>query len=134
MALFQEGCSVSDFLVPDKWQISGSDSVVEEVTAAARMANAPSNLSPEEAQNRKVALDMRALLCVNSSKGVFPNPTDEPSDPDFPDVDCDQVEGKHSPADLITRGLDQEPIDRHVEVMSVVNLVGRAESAPQVVG
>ena len=80
------------FLVPDKWQISGSDSVVEEVTAAARMANAPSNLSPEEAQIRKVALDMRALLCVNSSKGVFPNrPTDEPSDPDFPDVDCDQV-------------------------------------------
>ena len=79
------------FLVPDKWQISGSDSVVKEVIAAGSMANAPSNLSPEEAQIRKVALDMRALLCVNSSKGVFPHPTDEPSDPDFPDVDCDQV-------------------------------------------
>ena len=63
----------------------------KEVTAAASMANAPSNLSAEEAQIRKVALDMRALLCVNSSRGVFPNPTDKPSDPEFPDVDCDLV-------------------------------------------
>lgn len=54
------------------------------------MAHAPSNLSPEETKIRKVALDMKAILCVNSSKGIFPDAADG-SDSDFAGVDCNQV-------------------------------------------
>ena len=46
-------------------------------------------LEEKEKIVRKTALDMRALLCVNSSKGVFP--TTDGSDPEYPDVDCNQV-------------------------------------------
>ena len=55
------------------------------------MASTPfSGLTPDEVRIRKTALDMKSLLCANSKNGIFPEETDG-SDPDYPDVDCNQV-------------------------------------------
>ena len=53
---------------------------------------APFSLSLEEKDKsvRKTALDMKSLLCANSKNGIFPEETDG-SNPDYPDVDCNQV-------------------------------------------